>query len=75
MKYKIITTKSIYWSEDRVNLKRIVEYNSYVEYGKKLPFPTFLDSEGHKITLNPQYVVAIEEYENTLRASKEIYRT
>lgn len=64
--YKILTTKSIYHSEDRENLRRIVEYASHVEYGKKLPFPTFFDSGGNKITINPQYVVAIEEHEKII---------
>lgn len=65
MKYKIITTKSTYWSEDRKQVGEILVWMSKNNYGKKPNFPIFTDIEGRQIAVNPQYVVVIERYDTT----------
>jgi len=64
MKYKIITTKEIYWTKG--NVKDIITYFTQTEYGKKPMLPFFKDMDGKTVAVNPQYVVAIEKHENTV---------
>lgn len=59
-KYRIITTKAVYYSEDQKACNNLVKYPSEVEYGKKLPFPIVNTLDKKRVAINPQYIVSIE---------------
>lgn len=66
MKYKIITTKSSYTTDDKNMCNYINTYFTKISFGKKMPFAMVNLLEGGKVSINPQYVVAIEELKSEI---------
>lgn len=62
MTYRIITTKETYFTKDKEACNKILTYHNSVSYGQKPPFPVFMSEDNKKISINPQYVIAIEEH-------------